>query len=823
MNDMTIRVENMTCASCVARVEKALEAVPGVNGAEVNLAAEKAVVHFAGEADLDAVQKALDKAGYPVATEEVVLEINAMTCATCVGRVEDALKDVPGVLEVSVNLAQETAHVTIASGEVTGAELARIATEYGYPARVVSGGEQVSISARKAEEARKLGHLVLIAAALALPVFVFEMGGHIYPPMREFFYARIGEFNINVIQFILTSIVMAGPGRRFYLKGFPLLLRGKPDMNSLVALGTTAAFGFSIVSTFVPGWLPAGTANVYYEAVVVIVVLILFGRWMEARAKGATGAAIQRLMELAPANARVERDGEVVELPVEEVRVGDIIHLRPGEKVAVDGEVLSGDSWVDESMITGEPVPVEKRKGSPITAGTVNGHGALTFRATRVGADTTLSQIVHLVEQAQAAKLPIQGAVDKITAWFVPVVMVVAALTFLTWLVIGPSPTLGYAVVAAVAVLIIACPCAMGLATPTSIMVATGRGAEMGVLFRKGDALQTLQEVGVVAMDKTGTLTQGRPELTGLAVAEGHDEDEVLALLAAAEAGSEHPIASAILAAAKARGLKLPRAEKVRALPGFGLQGEVDGHALLVGNAALMARKKLDTAPTLSEAARQWADKGRTPLFVAIDGAVAGVAAVADPLKPTTKKAIDSLHKLGKKVVMITGDTEATARAIARELGIDEVVAGVLPAGKVDAIEALKEGGATKVAFVGDGINDAPALAAADVGIAIGTGTDVAIEAADVVLVSGDLAGVVNAIALSHATMRNIRQNLFWAFSYNVMLIPVAAGVLFPLWSIMLSPMLGAGAMAMSSVFVLTNALRLRRVKPFLELTGETA
>ncbi len=820
MNDMTIRVENMTCASCVARVEKALEAVPGVDGAEVNLAAEKAVVHFAGETDLEAVERALDKAGYPVATEEVVLEINAMTCASCVGRVEDALREVPGVLEVSVNLAQESAHVKIAAGEVTGAELARIATEYGYPARVVSGGEQVSVTERKAEEAKRLRRLVLIAAALAAPVFVFEMGGHIYPPLREVLYARIGEFNINVLQFVLTIIVMAGPGRRFYTKGFPLLLRAKPDMNSLVALGTTAAFGFSIVSTFVPHWLPAGTANVYYEAVVVIVVLILFGRWMEARAKGATGAAIQRLMELAPATARVERDGEVVELPVEEVRVGDVLHLRPGEKVAVDGEVLSGDSWVDESMITGEPVPVEKSAGAPITAGTVNGQGALTFRATRVGGDTTLSQIVRLVEQAQAAKLPIQGAVDKITAWFVPVVMAVAVLTFVAWLLIGPAPPLGYAIVAAVAVLIIACPCAMGLATPTSIMVGTGRGAEMGVLFRKGDALQSLQEVATVAMDKTGTLTQGRPDLTGIAVAEGFGEDEVLRLLAGAEAGSEHPIAGAILRAAEARGLEVPRAENTRALPGFGLQAEVDGHALLIGNAALMARKKLD-AGVLPETAQAWAEEGRTPLYVAVDGRVAGVAAVADPLKPTTRAAIDALHKLGKKVVMITGDTEATARAIARELGIDEVVAGVLPAGKVAAIEALKEGG--KVAFVGDGINDAPALAAADVGIAIGTGTDVAIEAADVVLVSGDLAGVVNAIALSHATMKNIRQNLFWAFGYNVLLIPVAAGLLYPLWGIMLSPMLGAGAMAMSSVFVLSNALRLRRVRPYLELTGEHA
>ncbi len=821
MKDLTIGVENMTCASCVARVEDALESVPGVDGAEVNLAAEKAVVHFKGDPDFEAISKALDKAGYPVATEEVVLEVGEMTCATCVGRVEDALSEVPGVVDVSVNLAGEVAHVTIVPGQVTAQELARIATEYGYPTRVISGGNQTSIVDRKAEQAHKLLNQIILATLLATPVVLFEMGGHIFPPLREWGYRVIGEFNINVIEFVLTTIVMAGPGRSFYTKGFPLLFKGKPDMNSLVALGTTAAYLFSIISTFAPGLLPEGTANVYYEAAVVIVVLILFGHWMEARAKGRTGAAIQRLMELAPATARVERDGEVVEIPTEEVRVGDIIHLRPGEKVPVDGEVLTGDSWVDESMISGEPVPVEKVAGATVTAGTVNGNGLLTFRATRVGADTTLSQIVKLVEQAQAAKLPIQGMVDQITRYFVPVVMVIAAATFLTWLVIGPSPALGFALVASVAVLIIACPCAMGLATPTSIMVGTGRGAEMGVLFRKGDALQSLQEVEVVAMDKTGTLTQGRPDLVELDVADGFDEAQVLAILAAAEAGSEHPIAGAIVRAAEERGLTPGKAEKTRALPGFGLQATVDGKQVLVGNATLMERKKLDMAG-LDEKAKGWADQGRTPLYIAIDGRVAGVAAVADPIKPTTPDAIRALHALGKRVVMITGDTEATARAIARELGIDEVVAGVLPAGKVDAIEGLKEGG-TKVAFVGDGINDAPALAAADVGIAIGTGTDVAIEAADVVLVSGDLAGVVNAIALSRDTMRNIRQNLFWAFGYNVLLIPVAAGVLYPVWGILLSPMLGAGAMAMSSVFVLTNALRLRRAKPFLELKGETA
>ncbi len=822
MGDITLRVENMTCASCVARVEKALAAVPGVARAEVNLAVEVARVQFSAPATLTNLTEALGKAGYPVVTEQVVLAIEAMSCASCVGRVEDAFSGASGVLEVSVNLASETAHLRIAAGETSAAELAQLASKAGYPARVLSGSNAGSVSERKAEEALKIGRLTLFAALLSLPVFVVEMGGHIFPPLHHWIGANIGMFNSFLFQFILTTIVMVGPGQRFYSKGFPLLLRGKPDMNSLVALGTMAAYLFSVVSTFTPHWLPDGTANVYYEAAVVIITLVLFGRWMEARAKGRTGAAIQKLMALAPDFARVEKAGGVIEeVALDDLQRGDLIHLRPGEKVAVDGEVVSGSSWVDESMITGEPLPVEKTLGEALVGGTVNGPGALAFKATRVGADTTLSQIVRLVEQAQAAKLPIQALVDRITAWFVPAVMGVSALTFLTWLLVGPSPALGFAMVAAVAVLIIACPCAMGLATPTSIMVGTGRGAEMGVLFRKGDALQGLQEVSVVALDKTGTLTQGRPDLVDIVCAEGFSEDQVMRLLAGAEANSEHPISGAILRAAKDRGLDLPKAENMRALPGFGLSAMVENHEILAGAGRLFVRKKLDLG-SLATQAESWAVKGHTPLFVAIDGVMAAVIAVADPLKPSTPAAIAALHKLGLKVVMITGDNAATAQAIAADLGIDEVVAEVLPQGKVAALESLREGGA-KLAFVGDGINDAPALAAADVGIAIGTGTDVAIEAADVVLVSGDLAGVVNAIALSKATLRNIRQNLFWAFGYNVLLIPVAAGLLFPIWGIMLSPMLGAGAMALSSVFVLTNALRLRRARLFLQLQGGQA
>jgi len=809
---LTLAVEGMTCASCVGRVEKALAAVPGVSGAAVNLANETARVDLGSDVALSTLTEALDGAGYEVATAEVTLDVDAMSCASCVGRVERALKAVPGVLEAAVNLATETATLRYVEGATTPAALARVSTDLGYPARV-KAGEDTDKADRKAAEITRLGRLTLIAAALALPVFVIEMGSHVIPGMHMWVENTIGLQASRLIQFALTTAVLAGPGRRFYLKGYPLLFKGAPDMNSLVAVGTSAAYGFSVVSTFAAGLLPEGTANVYYEAAAVIVVLILLGRWLEARAKGRTGEAIRKLVGLQAKTARVERDGEVVELPIEEIAVGDVIQVRPGEKIAVDGEVLTGRSFVDESMITGEPVPVEKTQGAEVVGATVNGSGALSFRATKVGADTMLAQIIAMVEQAQGAKLPIQGMVDKITAWFVPAVMAAAALTVLVWLFLGPDPALGFALVSGVAVLIIACPCAMGLATPTSIMVGTGRAAEMGVLFRKGDALQMLQQVRVVAVDKTGTLTAGRPEMTDLVVAKGFDEREVLGFVAAVEATSEHPIAEAITRAARQRGAMAGPAEDFTSITGYGVAAQVGGQRVLVGADRLMAREGIALG-RLAETGGALGQKGRTPLYAAIDGQAAAVIAVADPIKPTTPAAIAALHELGLTVAMITGDNQGTANAIARALGIDIVTAEVLPEGKVAALEALRDRG--QLAFVGDGINDAPALATADVGIAIGTGTDVAIEAADVVLMSGDLTGVVNAFDISGRTMRNIRQNLFWAFGYNTLLIPVAAGVLYPGFGILLSPVLAAGAMALSSVFVLTNALRLRWVAPAL-------
>ena len=805
-------VEGLTCASCVGRVEKTLSALPGVSQAVVNLASESAQVSFEGPADLGGMAKSLKGAGYTMATSETTLNVESMTCASCVGRVERKLKAIEGVLDAAVNLATETATVHFVPGVVTPENLARVITELGYPSKVHAGEDESKVD-RKAAEISRLGWLTVIAAVLALPVFVLEMGVHVIPGMHALVERTVGMQNSWLLQFVLTTIVLFGPGLRFYTKGYPALFKGAPDMNSLVALGTSAAYGFSIVATFLPWLLPEGTANVYYEAAAVIVVLILLGKYLEARAKGRTGEAIRKLVGLGAKVARVERDGEVVELPIEEIVVGDVVHVRPGEKIAVDGTVLSGLSYVDESMITGESLPIEKVEGSNVVGATVNGTGAMTFTATMVGGDTVLAQIIQMVERAQGAKLPIQGAVDKITAWFVPAVMAVAAVTVLTWLIFGPDPALGFALVAGVAVLIIACPCAMGLATPTSIMVGTGRAAEMGVLFRKGDALQMLQEASVVALDKTGTLTAGRPDLTDLVVTEGFEENEVLGIIAAVEAKSEHPIAEAIVKAADSRGIARKETTEFTSITGYGVRAVVDGKTILVGADRLMTREGVglgnlvDTGAALSK-------KGRSPLYAAIDGQLAAVIAVADPIKPSTPMAIRALHDLGLKVAMITGDNWGTANAIAAELGIDIVKAEVLPEGKVAALEELREGG--KLAFVGDGINDAPALAAADVGIAIGTGTDVAIEAADVVLMSGELTGVVNAFDISKHTMRNIRQNLFWAFGYNTVLIPVAAGVLYPAFGIMLSPVLAAGAMAMSSVFVLSNALRLRWVKPAL-------
>ncbi|MGC4028669.1 MAG: heavy metal translocating P-type ATPase [Steroidobacteraceae bacterium] len=745
----------------------------------------------------------------PGSSAAITLPIEGMSCASCVSRVEKALKAVPGVVEATVNLATERATVR---GDVDVAQLVAAVEGAGYEARADSAVRSAEIAARKDAEQAALRRDLLLAVLLALPVFILEMGSHLVPAMHEWVMGTIGMQRSWELQFLLTTLVLAVAGRRFYVKGFAALLRLAPDMNSLVAVGTAAAYAYSVVATFRPHWLPAGTVNVYYEAAAVIVALILLGRFLEARARGRTSEAIRRLAGLQARLAHVMRNGRVIDVPVAEVISGDLVEVRPGERIPVDGEVAGGRSFVDESMITGEPVPQEKASGSAVVGGTVNQQGALTLRATTVGSHSTLAQIIRLVEQAQGSKLPIQAVVDKVTLWFVPAVMLAAVLTFLVWLVFGPPPALTFALVNAVAVLIIACPCAMGLATPTSIMVGTGRGAELGVLFRRGEALQLLKDAKVVAVDKTGTLTEGRPVLTDLELAPGFTRAEVLRHIAAVESRSEHPVARAIVDAAEREGVALPAAADFGSVTGMGVHATVEGVRVEVGADRYLRSLGLD-AGLFAEIAARLGSEGKSPLYAAIDGRPAAIAAVADPIKATTSAAIAALHGLGLKVAMITGDNARTAHAIAGQLGIDEVVAEVLPAGKVEAVRRLKAGYG-KVAFVGDGINDAPALAEADVGLAIGTGTDVAMESADVVLMSGSLQGVPAAIALSKATLGNIRQNLFWAFAYNTALIPVAAGLLYPVRGLLLSPVFAAGAMALSSVFVLGNALRLRRFQP---------
>ena len=803
----TLPIEGMACASCVGRVEKALKKVDGVENAEVNLATENAMISSSQPLDLIAVTKAVERAGYKVlASQPIELSIEGMTCASCVGRVEKALKKVEGVQQANVNLATERAWVQ-GNAQVQSSDLIQAVKKAGYIAKQIE--QSVSVQQdKKATEQQQLKRDLMISLILAVPVFILEMGSHMIPAFHMWVMDNIGTQQSWLIQCVLTTLVLIFPGRRFYQKGIPALWRLAPDMNSLVAVGTLAAYSFSLVATFIPQVLPEGTVNVYYEAAAVIVSLILLGRYFEAKAKGRTSQAIQHLVGMQAKTARIHHNGQVVEVPIAEVTTATIVEIRPGERVPVDGEVVEGQSYIDESMITGEPVPVKKQVGDQVVGGTVNQNGTLNFRATAIGDSSVLAQIIRMVEQAQGSKLPIQALVDKVTMWFVPMVMLLAALTFAVWFIFGPDPALTFSLVNAVAVLIIACPCAMGLATPTSIMVGTGRGAEMGVLFRKGEALQALQDVQVIAVDKTGTLTEGKPTLTDFYVQPGFEQKQVLRIVASVEAKSEHPIALAIVQAAEQQNISLLSITTFNSVTGFGIKAEVAGQAVHIGADRYMQQLGLDVTPFKDEAAHL-GQEAKTPIYVAIDQKLATIIAVADPIKDTTYAAIAGLHQLGLKVAMITGDNRHTAQAIAAKLNIDQVIAEVLPDGKVDAMRQLQQQYG-RVAFVGDGINDAPALAQADVGLAIGTGTDVAIEAADVVLMSGSLQGVPNAIALSKATIKNIRQNLFWAFFYNIALIPIAAGVLYPAFGILLSPIFAAGAMALSSVFVLGNALRLK-------------
>ncbi|WP_295962810.1 heavy metal translocating P-type ATPase [uncultured Bartonella sp.] len=804
-------IEGMTCASCVRHVEKALKKVEGVDNAVVNLATEKADVTSRNKLGINELVHAVEKAGYDVGYQPVDLDIEGMSCASCVRRVEKALLSVDGVKTAVVNLATNRAHVEMLKNVTTIDALEKAVAKAGYGAKPVNNHKQVD---RQAVEAHKLGRSLVIALILTIPVFVLEMGGHIIPPFHHFVMTTIGMFPSRLVEFILTTLVLFGPGWRFFKSGIPNLFRATPDMNSLVAVGSFAAWSYSTIATFAGAYMPEGTNNVYFEAAAVIVTLILLGRYLEAGARGRTSEAIRMLAGLKPKTAHVLRNNEEKDVALDDVVVGDMIVMRPGEKFPVDGSVISGNSNVDESMMTGEPLPVVKKEGDKVYGGTVNGNGSLTFRAEKIGGDTLIAQIQKMVEDAQSAKLPIQALVDKVTGWFVPAVFAAAIVTFFIWFFVGPAPQFPHALIAGVSVLIIACPCAMGLATPTSIMVGTGRAATLGILFRRGDALQTLRDTGIVAFDKTGTLTVGKPVLNKIITAKGFDERQTLADVAAVELRSEHPIGEALNEAAKKAGITLSTVEEFNSKPGFGISGKVNGREVIIGADRYMNEINVDISG-FSKDAEIFGNEGMTPFYAAIDNNAAAIFAVEDPVKQNSGKTIAELQNMGVATALVTGDNRNTAKTIGSKLGISEIVAEVLPAGKVDAVEKIR-GSGRRVAFVGDGINDAPALAAADTGIAIGTGADVAIESADVVLMSGDPTGVVNAIAISKATIRNIKQNLFWAFGYNVLLIPVAAGIFYPVWGVQLSPMLSAAAMAISSVFVLSNALRLKRFRPRL-------
>ncbi|UCH87690.1 MAG: cadmium-translocating P-type ATPase [Dehalococcoidia bacterium] len=819
---VTIPVKGMTCVSCVSRVERALKKVPGVSEAAVNLASERAtVMHDRRASSVEDLFKAVEDAGYEPRRESLTVGVEGMTCASCVRRVETALKKVPGVLSASVNLASERATVEFQPGQVAIADLRRAVDDAGYRLRELAERERdVEAEARQQEQRTLLAKLLFAGTVGALLMLGAQ---HQHIPLL----ADIPVRWINVISFLLATPVQFWAGWQFYVGTWKTARHLTADMNTLIAVGTSAAYGYSIAATFGPGLFEAAAieTSVYFETSAIIVALILLGRWLEARAKSRTSAAIKRLMGLRAKTARIVRDGQETDIPIEQVAPGDVVVVRPGEKIPVDGVVLEGRSAVDESMISGESIPLEKGPGDEVIGATINKVGSFRFRATKIGEETVLAQIIRLVEEAQGSKAPIQRLADVVASYFVPAVMAVAAGTFVVWLIVGPSPALTYALLSAVAVLIIACPCALGLATPTAIMVGTGKGAESGVLIRGAEALETGHKVQAAVMDKTGTITEGRPRVTDVLAADGQ-AGEVLRLAASAERGSEHPLGEAIVTEAKERGLALAEAQDFVAVPGLGVQAQVDGRQVLLGNLGLMQERaaKLNGLETTAD---ELLGEGKTAMFVAADGQVLGVIAVADTVKEGAQEAIVRLKAMGIEVIMLTGDHRRTAEAIARQVGVDRVLAEVLPEDKARQVRDLQNEDKV-VAMVGDGINDAPALVQADVGIAIGTGTDVAMEASDITLIRGDLRGVATAIALSKKTIQIIRQNLFWAFFYNVALIPIAAGILYPLFSRtgvpgglepffgefgFLNPILAAVAMAFSSLTVMTNSLRLRRFK----------
>lgn len=809
--EIEFAVAGMTCASCVARVERALKALPGVESASVNLATERATVAYDPSTVTPAgLAQAVHARGYEPVMKDIDLGVGGMSCASCAGRVERALKALPGVITANVNLATETAHVHYLVGALDDALVRAAIRATGYEPLAGSGAGEDDRRDARDEAAARMRLDVERAALLTAPVVVLAMGPMLAPAfgrlLMELAPAGVWSWLIAA----LTAVILFGPGRRFFRPGWIAYRHLSPDMNSLVMTGTGAAFLYSLLVLIWPQGFPATARHLYFDSAAVIVTVILLGKYLEEIAKGRTGAAIRRLAGLQAKTARRVRDGGAdEEVAIADLRVGDVVVVRPGEHVPVDGLVRAGQSYVNESMLSGEPLPVAKRPGDRVTGGTVNQRGVLEVEATGIGAETVLAQIIRLVSRAQGSKLPIQGVADRVVRVFTPLVLLAAAVTFVVWLIFGGASGLTTALVSAVAVLVVACPCAMGLATPAAVMVGSGRAAELGVLYRRGEALEALSHVDVVVFDKTGTLTWGRPTITDV-VTRAMSRGELLALAAAVEAGSEHPLAQAIVQAAQDEGVVAIVASGFEARPGYGVTAEIDGQRAWVGTYRLLAEAGIATGPW-GEAARDLETAGKTVVFIAHGGEVRGLIAIADALRPQAHAVVQGLQKRGLGVVMMSGDAAAAVARVAAVVGITRQHAELLPADKGRAVRALQDEG-HKVAFVGDGLNDAPALAQADVGIAMASGTDIAMEAADVTVKGGPEA-LVTAIDVSRRTLNTIRANLFWAFFYNALLIPLAAGVFDPAFGVRLNPMLAGLAMGFSSVFVLTNSLRLRRFK----------
>jgi Cu+-exporting ATPase len=810
----SIPITGMTCTTCALTVEKGLAETPGVEKASVNFASEKASVEYdPSKTNLTKLAHAVSELGYGVATKKSIYPVGGMTCASCVAHVEEALRDVPGVTSVAVNLGSEKATVEYIEG-TTYADMKKAVEDAGYElGKEIEGLEDVSETSQR--EVRKVRNRFIFAAILTIPIVVMML-----TPMFT---------GMNYLLWALATPVQFWAGWRFYKGAWGALKHRTTDMNTLIAVGSSAAYIYSVIATVFPGVFTSNgiKANVYFDTSAAIITLILLGRYLEARAKGQTSEAIKKLIGLQPKTAIVFRNGQEQQIPVEDVVAGDLIQVKPGERVPVDGIVRDGFSSLDESMITGESIPVEKKPGDEVIGATINKTGSFKFEATKIGKDTTLARIVRLVEEAQGSKAPVQKLADVIASYFVPIVIGIAVVTFLVWFFAGPSPHLTYAFLNFVAVLVIACPCALGLATPTAIIVGTGKGAEQGILIRSADTLERAHKINAVLLDKTGTLTQGKPAVTDIIAGAGYSHDEVLRLAASAEKNSEHSLAEAIVKTASEKKLALSPVSDFSAMPGLGIEAVVDGKQIVLGNLKLIEERKL-ILDELVFKANELVSAGKTVMFLSVEGQGAGLIALADTIKPEAQKVVHQLHKMGIEVAMVTGDNNRTAEAIARQAGIDRVFSEVLPENKADEVKKLQAEGKV-VAMVGDGINDAPALAQADVGIAIGTGTDVAMETGDITLIRGELHGIVTAISLSKQTMRTIRQNLFWAFAYNVILIPVAAGVLYFVFKNgtvpsglkfalgdrgFLNPILAAAAMALSSITVVTNSLRLRSFKP---------